>query len=312
MHGNGYVLKDEIHHYLKIFLIVRITLIISGVYMRIFEFFKRLLGGMSTMVHSSERIVSAVKNIAVIQRESVHGALYQAKKVGLHPGTVIDVGAAFGHFTSMCYEAFSDAHYLMIEPLEEYKPFLLAVEKRQTNTSVVFGASTATPGTITINVHPDLVGSSIFQENEESNVNGMPRQVLAVTIDQLIKERNFHGPYLIKVDVQGAEIEVMKGALETLADTDYVILEVSFFNFFQVGPEVFDVVNFMKDRGFVVYDIFGPMYRPLDNAMSQIDVAFVKEKSIFRKHHFYATPEQREVQNQQMETIRKQLCNNKF
>jgi len=50
----------------------------------------------------------------------------------------------------------------------------------------------------------------------------------------------------------------------------------------------------MKDRGFVVYDIFGGHNRPLDGALGQIDMAFVKENWQFRKSHFYATREQRE------------------
>ena len=54
----------------------------------------------------------------------------------------------------------------------------------------------------------------------------------------------------------------------------------------------------MKERGFVVYDIFDLKYRLLDGAMSQIDIAFVPEKSELRKFHFYATREQRKQQNQ--------------
>ncbi|MCH8192053.1 MAG: hypothetical protein IIC80_11965, partial [Chloroflexi bacterium] len=56
-------------------------------------------------------------------------------------------------------------------------------------------------------------------------------------------------------------------------------------------------VAFMKERGFVAYDIFGHNYRPLDGAMCQIDMAFVKEKSQFRRVHAFATKEQRAVLN---------------
>ena len=53
----------------------------------------------------------------------------------------------------------------------------------------------------------------------------------------------------------------------------------------------------MKMRGFVAYDLFDPQYRLLDGAMSQIDIAFVQDKSKFRKFHFYATGDQRAEQN---------------
>ena len=48
----------------------------------------------------------------------------------------------------------------------------------------------------------------------------------------------------------------------------------------------------MKNLGFVVYDIFGEQFRPLDGALGQIDMAFVKERGIFRTDHAYATAEQ--------------------
>jgi hypothetical protein len=46
----------------------------------------------------------------------------------------------------------------------------------------------------------------------------------------------------------------------------------------------------MKDRGFVVYDICGFVQRPLDGALAQVDLAFVKENGHFRKCHDYAAP----------------------
>jgi hypothetical protein len=43
----------------------------------------------------------------------------------------------------------------------------------------------------------------------------------------------------------------------------------------------------MKERQFVVYDIFGWHTRLLDGALAQVDLAFVKENGQFRKHHRY-------------------------
>ena len=80
---------------------------------------------------------------------------------------------------------------------------------------------------------------------------------------------------------------------------------MSLYKFFKGGPDYYDIVIFMRSRGFVVYDIFGLHYRPLDNALSQVDMVFVKEKGLFRKNHFYATKEQREKLNERFELSRK-------
>ena len=62
------------------------------------------------------------------------------------------------------------------------------------------------------------------------------------------------------------------------------------------GPQVWDVMAWMKQAGFVLYDIYKFNYRPLDGALCQTDVVFVKEKSKFREQHGFATPEQRLAQ----------------
>jgi hypothetical protein len=72
-----------------------------------------------------------------------------------------------------------------------------------------------------------------------------------------------------------------------------VILEVTLFGTMIGGPQLADVVAYMKDRGFVVYDAWGFLYRPYDEALAQLDMAFVRQDGVFRKSHVFATPEQR-------------------
>lgn len=243
-----------------------------------------------------------------LPRESVLHTLEQASRIGLMPRTVIDVGAAYGAFTRLCHPVFPDARYLLIEPLEEYRPLL--DEARQTLTSVDYtiAAASARDGEVAINVHPDLVGSSLYREVETgTGVNGMTRAVCSITVDRFVREAGATGPFLLKIDVQGAERDVLEGAERTLGDAELVILEVSFFQFFEDGPECADIIAYMKARGFVPYDVVARQYRPLDNALSQADIAFVKEGGLFRRHHFYATAEQRDAQNQQMQRYLNEL-----
>ena len=107
-----------------------------------------------------------------------------------------------------------------------------------------------------------------------------------------------NGPFLIKVDVQGAELDALRGASKILQQTDLIVLEVVLFDYFEGGNKFLDVISFMSERGFVVYDIFGMHYRLLDGALSQVDISFVAEGSIFRKHHVYANAIQRADHNE--------------
>ena len=81
------------------------------------------------------------------------------------------------------------------------------------------------------------------------------------------------------------------------------MLEASLFEFLKGAPQIYDCIHFMKECGFVIYDIFDPKYRPLDGAMSQVDIAFVPQQSRLRRFHFYATEVQRVEQLKNLHQI---------
>src|SRR5262249_44608081 len=146
----------------------------------------------------------------VRDRGSLTGMLRQIKQLDASPYTVVDVGAAYGSFTRECAAIFPDARYLMIEPLTEYRSSLSELVQSLPGVRYVCAAASSRSGELAINIHPDLVGSSFLREVETgTDVNGIPRSVPAVTLDQLIKETQCHGPFLLKVDVQGAELDVL-------------------------------------------------------------------------------------------------------
>lgn len=221
-------------------------------------------------------------------QSTVVGHVY---KLGFRPRTVIDVGV--GHGTPELYGRFPGATHLLVEPLKEYEHVIKEISRKH-ETTYVIAAAGASPGTVTINVHPALEGSSTYKESEGSHADGYPRTIPVVTLDQLCAERNLVGPYLVKVDVQGAELDVLSGASRVLTDAELVLLEVSLFQFYTGSPQFYDVVHFMKERGFVAYDIVDGHNRPIDGALAQVDMAFVKENGMFRKHHLYAARDQRE------------------
>jgi FkbM family methyltransferase len=231
--------------------------------------------------------------VGEVPRASMRGGLRQLAGLGFRPGTIVDVGVAYQ--TAELYEEFPGASIVLIEPLAEFEPFLrqiCAAHKAQ----YVLAAAGAVAGTAMFNVHADqLDGSSLLKEVEGAAVDGVPRQVPVVTIDQVCAEKNAAGPYLVKLDVQGAELQVLAGAERTLRETEVVILEATLFGTMIGGQQLYDLVTRMKEYGFVAYDIFGFLYRPLDNALAQADMIFVRENGPFRASHAFATPEQRKA-----------------
>jgi len=223
-------------------------------------------------------------------RATMGEALRHIRKVGFMPATVIDVGVAYG--TKDLYNVYPEPRYLLVEPLEEYRATLEKICRRLKGEFVIAAASDQT-GTVTLNVHDILSGSSIMRETDGAAADGKPREVPTVALDALVKEKKLAGPFLVKLDTQGAELLVLAGAVETLKQTEAVVVEVSLFKFLVGGPQLHDVVGWMHEHGFHAYDIYGGAQRPLDGSLAQVDVVFAREDGFLRKHHNFATPEQR-------------------
>jgi FkbM family methyltransferase len=223
-------------------------------------------------------------------RRDIGESYAHLKDLGFQPGTVIDVGVASG--TEELYQAFPDSNFLLIEALEVFEPDLIAILDRYQG-SYVLAAAGPQAGEVTFNMHEDhLAGSSLYKESMGADADGREVTIPMVKVDDIIREKQLVGPYLIKIDTQGAELDVLEGAQEVLAETEAVALEVSLFAFMKGAPQFFEVVDYMKQRGFVVYDIVTGWNRPLDGALGQVDVVFVKEAGRFRTTHDYSTIEQ--------------------
>jgi len=256
---------------------------------------------------SSEKIKELLKRIAkqygyVVQRYdprnpllrcSLKGSMTAARGAGFTPETIIDVGAARGCWTAEVSSIWPDARYILIDPLEENHQELKCICRKLKNADYCIAAITDHSGKITINVHLDLDGSTIFLERED-NINGVPRDVTSRTLDDLLAEMRFESPILLKADVQGSEMQVLTGATQSFPLVDMIILEVLLFDIYQGNNhQMYDVIAYLKSKGFVTWDIFGMGYRMLDNALCQVDMVFVRDDGLFRKVHKYATEEQR-------------------
>lgn len=249
-----------------------------------------------------EKVKNLINNITTplgfkverVKKNAVRNSLYESYlhlgKLGFQPTTVLDIGIAKG--TPELYLAFPSAHFLLVEPLKEFEDTMKNILKKYKG-EYLLAAAGRENAELEFNVHTNhLSGSSLYKEAMGEEADGELRKVKLLKLDDIVVDKNLKGPYLLKVDVQGAELDVLDGCTNILKDTEAVSLEVSLFKFMKNSPDFYEVVDYMKQKGFVAYDIELAWNRPLDNALGQLNMIFVKENGQFRQSHAYAAKSQ--------------------
>ncbi|UAK25264.1 FkbM family methyltransferase [Sphingomonas nostoxanthinifaciens] len=205
-----------------------------------------------------------------------------ARGRGVMPRGIVDIGAFQGEWSLMAHDVWPEARIVMIEANEDKKARLAQVattvggELKQ----ALLGASTGSEVTF----HVMESGSSVFEEH--SPVPRDQRTLQTHTLDSLLA--GFEHPDFIKIDVQGYELEVLRGAAATMARVKAILIEIAFLEINEGAPLAHQVMGFMAENGFVAFDILELHRRPLDRAMNQIDILFLRADSPIRadKRHW--------------------------
>ena len=87
--------------------------------------------------------------------------------------------------------------------------------------------------------------------------------------------------FFLKLDVEGAELDVLAGATETLEKCEVVILEAWVNMPVKAAADFASLIEFMNQHSFVVYDFFGG-HNYKNGILKHIDVVFIKRDSPYR------------------------------
>ncbi len=209
--------------------------------------------------------------------------LEDLRQRGLRPRSVLDVGANLGNWSRMAKTIFPEADCFLIEPQIECQRALESFCAAYPGSRHLLVGAGAGNASLALTIWDDLVGSSFLPpEAPHLKEAGKQRIVPVVTIDSLIGEGVMPDPQLVKLDVQGYELEVLRGAERLFESVEAFILETSLFVFMDGMPLFHEVIAFMADRHYLVYDFPGFLRRPHDGALGQVDVCFVKRGGMLR------------------------------
>lgn len=226
-----------------------------------------------------------------IKRDLVTTALWHLQDVaytrlrdrGFNPGGIVDVGAYDGSWAAATRVIFGNAALLLIEARDEESARLAERCAGIPNSEFVIALLGSEPrAEVPFAIHG--TGSSIF--SERSNAERSWGRLSMCTLDSVTSSKpRLRNPLFLKLDVQGGELEVLKGATETLRRSEIVQLEVALLPYNEGAPTAAEVISFMDERGFAMFDIAG-FVRPNGNDLVQIDVLFARKDSRLRTNFF--------------------------
>ncbi|MEI6233920.1 MAG: FkbM family methyltransferase [Planctomycetota bacterium] len=201
--------------------------------------------------------------------------LKRARAAGVVVKQAVDVGASTGVWTRDALAIYPDARFFMVDALEHNRPALEKVKRDQPACDYWIGALGATPGRLSFNSTGDQ--SSFFVSETFP-----AKQVVEVdvrTLDSFLDTKTIALPELIKADIQGFELELLKGSTRCLQHAELVLLEVSLYQIYANAPLAHDVIAWMGNNGFRIYDMCTYALRSRDNELANMDILFAPNSS---------------------------------
>ena len=197
---------------------------------------------------------------------------------------VLDVGASIGHYGNWIREAGYRGRICSFEPLSaDFKRLQnhAAEDPLWDCRRLALGSE---PGTAEINVAGNSQSSSLLpmlerhEQAAPSSVYIGTETVEVSTVDAIWDEvvGGAKRPFL-KLDVQGYELEVLRGAERSLPRLHGIQAELSLVPLYEGGPLWLEMIQFMLDRGFRVVGLEAGYADPNSGEMLQADGIFIRD-----------------------------------
>ena len=210
-------------------------------------------------------------------------ALY--RQFGPPPQAVFDIGV--GHGTQWLYEAFPESYFVLVEALEDFRPSIDGILQRYRGESH-YCALAEREGTIAMHVPlRAATGSSLLPRNAawdafqkgQGDRGTVERIVPVTTLDRIAAPHR--GPHIVKIDVEGAELQVLRGGTACIDAADMLIVECSIAPRHVGESDFVDVAYHLKQRNFELTEIVEIDTYGRHEMMDFLDAVFIRRDNPF-------------------------------
>lgn len=221
--------------------------------------------------YCQEKYLSAILSIYKINPlknnndslKSKPGYLHIAKTIELvkeynlnENNLIVDIGAADGYVSSLFAQEFPSTPIISFEPIKESYKKLCEVAKNYKSINPVNKALGIERNRMSINVANRITASSLFKLNPQEDDNFITQNISLVRKEEIVistldhEIENDKGINIIKLDVQGSELNVLKGSVNVLKNTYFIVIEVCNHDYYENGAKYYQVDAFLRQKNF--------------------------------------------------------------
>ena len=217
-------------------------------------------------------------------------ALQRLLSLGFQPQIIVDVGASDGAWSKDIDDMSIPAEYYLFEPLSsqtsEYREEMQRSLQAHPHFHLQECALGAEIGEVSIKILPEVVASTTL---DLEGYSGDYRTIVVPrkTIDSLVASQQIPVPNLLKIDTQGSELEILKGAINILEQIDVLLLETWLYRGYgRQTPLLNELMAWLEPFGFRLWDM-GGTYRE-GSVLASVDCWFVNTRLEFVPDWYYA------------------------
>ena len=199
---------------------------------------------------------------------------------------VLDVGASWGSYAKTLRRFGYKKRIISFEPVDKTHSKLLQNSMKdaewQVHKKVII--SNKNIKKLSINVSKDFDNSSVLnlsklhKENHKNSQYTHKEEVECDTLDNLINHYPLSKNLMLKIDVQGNEMDVLKSAINNLSKFKLIQIELSLQTLYEGQALYKEILNFMNEHNYDIWNIF-PGYKKLNGQLFQFDAVFYNKNN---------------------------------
>jgi FkbM family methyltransferase len=203
----------------------------------------------------------------------------------INPKIVCDIGANKGQWSYVLSQIVDLEQVVLFEPQSDLQDTLEDLDLGDAEKCIFQCALGEDQGKMKLSggsPSASLLNASRAQHDYfPGSFNDDSEIVLINRLDEIYQQNDLSVPDLIKLDVQGYELNVLRSGTDTLGKTKYLVVELSFKEFYVGQPPLWELMNFLDEQNFVLVDYgYALRARISPNEILQIDGIFMNRKLV--------------------------------